>query len=396
MGRVKYIDELDLKNKKVFVRVDYNCPTDSADNITNDFRIQESLPTLNYILEKGGALILASHLGKPKGKPDKKYSLLPEAKRLSELIRREVLFAPDCIGPEAQEKAKALKPGQVLMLENLRFYPEEEKNDDAFALKLASLADCYINDAFGVSHRAHASVDAITRHVRVCAAGFLMKKEITYFEKAMKAPARPLVAIVGGAKVSGKLHVLENLMKRVDSLLIGGGMAFTFLKAQGVEIGKSMVEDDLIPTAKRTLDYARERGINILLPIDCVIADKMDASAQARTVDINNIPKEYLGLDIGEKTVALFGETIKNAKTIIWNGPMGVFEMKPFSHGTLGIIDKIVTSPALSIVGGGDTDVAVHQAGKDKEFSFISTGGGAFLELLEGNALPGIKSLERC
>jgi len=396
MGRVKYIDELDLKNKKVFVRVDYNCPTDSAGNITNDYRIQESLPTLNYILEKGGALILASHLGKPKGKPDKKYSLLPEAKRLSELLRREVLFAPDCIGQEAQEKAKALKPGQVLMLENLRFYPEEEKNDDAFALKLASLADCYINDAFGVSHRAHASVDAITRHVRVCAAGFLMKKEITYFEKAMKAPARPLVAIVGGAKVSGKLQVLENLMKRVDSLLIGGGMAFTFLKAQGVEIGKSMVEDDLIPTAKRTLDYARERGINILLPIDCVIADKMDASAQTRTVDINNIPKEYIGLDIGEKTVALFGETIKNAKTIIWNGPMGVFEMKPFSHGTLAIIDKIVTSPALSIVGGGDTDVAVHQAGKDKEFSFISTGGGAFLELLEGNALPGIKSLERC
>ena len=396
MGRVKYIDELDLKNKKVFVRVDYNCPMDSADNITNDFRIQESLPTLNYILEKGGTLILASHLGKPKGKPDKKYSLLPEAKRLSELIRREVLFAPDCIGPEAQEKAKALKPGQVLMLENLRFYPEEEKNDDAFALKLASLADCYINDAFGVSHRAHASVDAITRHVRVCAAGFLMKKEITYFEKAMKAPARPLVAIVGGAKVSGKLHVLENLMKRVDSLLIGGGMAFTFLKAQGVEIGKSMVEDDLIPTAKRTLDYARERGINILLPIDCVIADKMDASAQARTVDINNIPKEYLGLDIGEKTVALFGETIKNAKTIIWNGPMGVFEMKPFSYGTLAIIDKIVKSHAISIVGGGDTDTAVHQAGKEKEITFISTGGGAFLELLEGKELPGIKSLERC
>ncbi|HUT83748.1 MAG TPA: phosphoglycerate kinase, partial [Thermodesulfobacteriota bacterium] len=325
MGRVKYIDELDLKDKKVFVRVDYNCPMDSADNITNDFRIQESLPTLNYILEKGGALILASHLGKPKGKPDNKYSLLPEAKRLSELLRREVLFAPDCIGQESQEKAKALKPGQVLMLENLRFYPEEEKNDDAFALKLASLADCYINDAFGVSHRAHASVDAITRHARVCAAGFLMKKEITYFEKAMKAPARPLVAIVGGAKVSGKLQVLENLMKRVDSLLIGGGMAFTFLKAQGVEIGKSMVEDDLIPTAKRTLDYARERGINILLPVDCVVADKMDASAQARTVDINNIPKEYLGLDIGEKTVALFGETIKDAKTIIWNGPMGVF-----------------------------------------------------------------------
>ena len=396
MGRVKYIDELDLKNKKVFVRVDYNCPTDSAGNITNDYRIQESLPTLNYVLEKGGALILASHLGKPKGKPDKKYSLLPEAKRLSELLRREVLFVSDCIGQEAQEKAKALKPGQVLMLENLRFYPEEEKNDDAFALKLASLADCYINDAFGVSHRAHASVDAITRHVRVCAAGFLMKKEITYFEKAMKAPARPLVAIVGGAKVSGKLQVLENLMKRVDSLLIGGGMAFTFLKAQGVEIGKSLVEDDLIPTAKRTLDYARERGINILLPIDCVIADKMDASAQARTVDINNIPKEYLGLDIGEKTVALFGETIKNAKTIIWNGPMGVFEMKPFSYGTLAIIDKIVKSHAISIVGGGDTDTAVHQAGKEKEITFISTGGGAFLELLEGKELPGIKSLERC
>jgi phosphoglycerate kinase len=395
MGRVKYIDELDLKGKKVFIRVDYNVPMDSSGNITDDIRIRESLPTLNHVLKKGGSIILSSHLGRPKGKPDQKYSLLPVAKRLSELLNREVTFVNDCVGEEVKEKAKALKPGQVLMLENLRFHPEEEKNDDAFAKKLASLADCYINDAFAVSHRAHASVAAITIHAKDCAAGFLMKKEITYFEKAMKEPARPLVAIVGGAKVSGKLEVLENLMKKVDSILIGGGMAFTFLKAQGIEVGKSLVEDDLVPTAKRILDTAQERGIKIYLPVDCVIADKMDASAQARMVDIKGIPKDYLGLDIGEKTVALFGDVIKGAKTIIWNGPMGVFEMKPFSHGTTAIIDKIVKSPAVSIVGGGDTDTAVHQAGKEKEITFISTGGGAFLELLEGKELPGIKALER-
>ena len=395
MGRVKYIDQLDLKNKKVFIRVDYNVPMDSSGNINDDTRIRESLPTLNYVLEQGGPIILASHLGKPKGKPEPKYSLLPVAKRLSELLKRDVIFANDCIGQEVQEKAKSLKPGQVLMLENLRFHAEEEKNDGTFAQKLAGLADCYVNDAFGVSHRAHASVSAITQYAKECAAGFLMKKEIAYFEKVMKEPARPLVAIVGGAKVSGKLEVLENLMKKVDSLLIGGGMAFTFLKAQGLEVGKSLVEDHLIPTAKKILDLARERGTNIVLPVDCVVADKMDASAQAKTVDITSIPKECLGLDIGEKTVALFGEAIKNAKTIIWNGPLGVFEMKPFSQGTLGIIDRIVKSSAVSIVGGGDTDTAVHQAGKSKEFTFISTGGGAFLELLEGRELPGIKSLER-
>jgi phosphoglycerate kinase len=395
MGRVKYIDELDLKNKKVFIRVDYNVPMDSSGTITDDIRIRESLPTLNYVLEKGGAIILSSHLGRPKGKPEQKYSLLPVAKRLSELLKREVIFANDCIGEEAQAKAKSLKPGQVLMLENLRFYAEEEKNDDTFAQKLAGLADCYINDAFAVSHRAHASVAAITRHAKECAAGFLMKKEITYFEKAMKEPARPLIAIVGGAKVSGKLEVLENLMKKVDSILIGGGMAFTFLKAQGLEVGKSLVEDDLIPIAKRIMDLAKEKGIKILLPVDCVIADKMEASAQIRTVNIKEIPKDYLGLDIGEKTVVLFGEVIKDAKTIIWNGPMGVFEMKPFSQGTSAIIERIAKSPAVSIVGGGDTDTAVHQAGKEKEITFISTGGGAFLELLEGKELPGIKALER-
>ena len=395
MGPVKYIDELNLKGKKVFIRVDYNCPMDTEGHITDDIRIRESLPTLNYVLGKGGSIILSSHLGRPKGKPEKKYSLLPIAKRVSELLKREVIFASDCIGEEAQEKAKALKPGQVIMLENLRFHPEEEKNDETFAKELASLADCYINDAFAVSHRAHASVAAITRHAKDCAAGFLMKKEITYFEKAMKEPARPLVAIVGGAKVSGKLEVLENLIKKVDSLLIGGGMAFTFLKAQGIEIGKSLIEDDLIPTAKGIMDMAKERGIKIYLPIDCVVADKMDATAQTKVVDIRDIPKDYLGLDIGEKTVALFGDVIKDAKTIIWNGPMGVFEMKPFSHGTSAIIDKIVKSPAVSIVGGGDTDTAVHQAGKEKEITFISTGGGAFLELLEGKELPGIKSLER-
>jgi phosphoglycerate kinase len=394
MGKAKYIDELALKNKKVFIRVDYNVPMDKEGNITDDIRIRESLPTLNFVLEKGGSVIVSSHLGRPKGAPEEKYSLRPVAKRLSVLLKRDVLFANDCIGEEAESKAKSLKPGQVLMLENLRFHGEEEKNDDAFARKLASLADCYINDAFAVSHRAHASVVAITRHVKECAAGFLLKKEITYIEKAMKEPARPLVAIIGGAKVSGKLEVLENLLKRVDCILIGGGMAFTFLKSQGLEVGKSLVEADLISTAKKILDLAKEKGIKILLPVDCVIADKMDPSAQTRTVDIKNIPADCFGLDIGEKTVALFGETIKNAKTIIWNGPMGVFEMKPFSCGTLSIIDKIISSPAISIVGGGDTDTAVHQAGKEKEITFISTGGGAFLEFLEGKELPGIKALE--
>lgn len=395
MGQVRYLEELEVKNKRVFIRVDYNVPMDKGGNITDDTRIRESLPTLNYVLKNGGSIIVASHLGRPKGKPEQKYSLLPVSRRLSELINCEVLFANDCIGEEAISKAKTLKPGQILMLENLRFYAEEEKNDDLFASKLASLCDCYVNDAFAVSHRAHASVSAITRHVKECAAGFLIQKELSYFEKALKEPARPLVAIIGGAKVSTKLQVLENLLKKIDSLLIGGGMAFTFLKAQGVQVGKSLVEEDLVPTAKKILKIAEERGVKVYLPVDCVIAERIEESASSRIVDIKDIPQNHLGLDIGPKTIELFGKIIKEARTIIWNGPLGVFELKPFSQGTTGIIDKIVSSSAISIVGGGDTDTAVHQSGKAKEITFISTGGGAFLELLEGKELPGIKALEK-
>ncbi len=392
---IRYIDEIgDLQGKKVFIRVDFNVPLDENQNITEDTRIRAVLPTINYILDAGASVVLASHLGRPKGEWKQKYSMAPAAKRLSRLLGKEVRLAPDCIGDAVKRMIDALQPGDVLMLENVRFYEGEEKNDENFAKALANGCDIYINDAFAVSHRAHASVEAITRFFPIAAAGFLLKKEINFFEKAMDNPIRPLVAILGGAKVSGKLEVLENLINKVDKVIIGGGMAFTFIKALGYSVGKSLVEENLIETARKTYELARSKGIKFYLPVDCVVADRFQPEAETKVTTIQEIPEGWMALDIGPATVALFAEALQNAKTIIWNGPMGVFEMDAFSRGTYAMVSAVANSYALTIVGGGDTDSAVHRAGEFAKISYISTGGGAFLELLEGKQLPGIKVLE--
>ncbi|MSM38269.1 MAG: phosphoglycerate kinase [Geobacter sp.] len=392
---IRYIDEIeDLKGKKVFMRVDFNVPLDDNQNITEDTRIRAVLPSINYALDYNAKVILASHLGRPKGERKPKYSMAPAAKRLSRLLGKEVKLAPDCIGDEVRAMIDDMKPGDVLMLENVRFYPGEEKNDEDFAKALTNGCEIYINDAFAVSHRAHASVEAITRFFPTVAAGFLMKNEMNYFEKAMTKPIRPLVAILGGAKVSGKLEVLENLINKVDKIVIGGGMAFTFLKALGYNIGKSLVEEDLLETARKTYEAAREKGIKFYLPVDCVVADRFNPEAETKVTPIQEIPDEWMALDVGPATVTLFTEALQNAKTIIWNGPMGVFEMDAFSRGTFAMVSAVANSYALTIVGGGDTDSAVHRAGEYAKISYISTGGGAFLELLEGKKLPGIKVLE--
>lgn len=394
MSMVRYIDELTVKDKRVFIRADFNVPLDQSGEITSDSRIRSTLPTIQSVLDRGGVAILASHLGRPKGKVNRAYSLAPVAKKLGELLKKDVVFLEDCVGKEVEEKTRNARPGDVMLLENLRFYAEEEKNDEGFAKQLASLADVYINDAFAVCHRAHASVEAITRFVDIKGAGFLVKAEITYFSRSLEKPERPLVALVGGAKVSGKLEILENLLEKVDKLLIGGGMAFTFLKAKGIQIGKSLLESELLDTARSILSKAEERGVTLILPVDCVVAEKMEETAQHKTTRIDDIPPDWMGLDIGDQTLALFKEALKGAKTIVWNGPMGVFELKPFSKGTYGTVNLIADSPALSIVGGGDTDAAIHNSGRTGDISFISTAGGAFLELLKGSTLPGIKALE--
>ena len=392
---IQYIDDIkDLTGKQVFMRVDFNVPLDDSQNITEDTRIRGALPTIQYAVNAKAKVILASHLGRPKGERKSKYSMAPAARRLADLLGKDVKLAPDCIGDEVDKMIDTMEPGDVLMLENLRFYPGEEKNDESFARALAGNCEIYVNDAFGVSHRAHASVEAITKLVPVVAAGFLMKNEMTYFDKVMTNPARPLVAILGGAKVSGKLEVLESLVSKVDKIIIGGGMAFTFLKAQGYEVGKSLVEEELIETAKRIFDSANKKGVGFYLPVDCVVADKFAADAATKTTSIKDIPVEWMALDVGPASVASFAEALADAKTIIWNGPMGVFEMEPFSHGTFDLADAVAGSSALTITGGGDTDVAVNRAGVADKITYISTGGGAFLELLEGKKLPGIKALE--
>ena len=392
---IRYIDELqDLAGKRVFLRVDFNVPLDDTGNITDDTRIRAVLPTINYALDCNAKVIIASHMGRPKGEKNPKFSMAPAAKRLSRLLDKEVALAPDCIGQTVEALVAAMKPGDVVMLENLRFYPGEEKNDAEFAKALAGLSDIYVNDAFAVSHRAHASVEAITRFVPVVAAGFLMKKEMGFFERSMQNPVHPLVAILGGAKVSGKIEVIDNLLNKVDKIIIGGGMAFTFLKALGYGIGKSLVEESLLETALNVYNKAREKGIKLYLPVDCVVADRFDPAAEIKITPIQEIPHDWMALDIGPATVTLFAEALQNAKTIIWNGPMGVFEMDAFSRGTFAMVSAVANSYALTIVGGGDTDVAVHRAGEFAKISYISTGGGAFLELLEGKLLPGIKVLE--
>jgi len=391
----KSIDQLNIQEKKILLRVDFNVPLDEKGNITDDARIRAALPTIQHALAQNARILLASHLGRPKGKPEAQYSLAPVARRLGELLRKEVKLAPDCIGPDAEKMVAAMKPGDLLLLENLRFHKEEEKNDPNFAKSLAGLAEIYVNDAFAVSHRAHASVEAVTKFFKEPAAGFLMKKELHYLNQVMESPARPLVAVIGGAKVSGKLEVLKNLSLRVDKLIIGGGMAFTFLKSKGMNVGKSLVEDELLKTAQEVLDAANKKGVKVFLPVDCVVADKMDPSARTQIVPVEKIPPDGMGLDIGPATINRFAEALKGAKTILWNGPMGVFEMKPFSRGTMEMVQNIVNSGAVSIVGGGDTDTAVHQSGQAQKISYISTAGGAFLELLEGKTLPGVAALKK-
>ncbi|MEN6620085.1 MAG: phosphoglycerate kinase [Smithella sp.] len=393
---MKFINEIDLKDKRVMFRFDFNVPLDASQNITDDVRIRAILPSLNYALDENASVIIISHLGRPKGKRVPEKSLAPVAKRLSRLIDKQVLLADDCIGPDVEKMVRELKPGCVLMLENLRFHKEEEANDDEFAKKLAAFADVYIDDAFGNAHRAHASNVGITKYVKVCGAGFLMKKEINYFQTQLEKPVRPFVAIIGGSKVSDKLSTLSNLIKKVDKMVIGGGMAFTFLKAQGFEVGNSLVEDNLIPEAKEILKQAHELGVKLYLPFDCVIAQNISPEAVTKIIPVQEIYPDWMGLDIGPATITLFREVIANAKTIVWNGPMGVFEIDAFSRGTSALVHAVASSHALTIVGGGDTDVAVKQAGESDNITYISTGGGASLELLEGKTLPAIEALEKC
>ena len=392
MGKLT-IKDLDLRGKRVFMRVDFNVPLKDG-VVTDDTRIRETIPTLKLAIEKGGRLVLASHLGRPKSGPEPKYSVQPAAKKLEELLGRPVAFALDCVGPGVESQSKALVDGEVLVLENVRFHPEEEKNDEAFSKQLAALCDgLFVCDAFGSAHRAHASVVGITRFVQLAAAGLLMEKELAYLGKAVSNPARPLVAILGGAKVSDKIGVIQHLLTKVDALIIGGGMAFTFLKAKGTEIGNSLVENDMLDFAKGIEDHALSRGVKFYLPVDCVVAASREPGAESKIVPVQEIPKEWYGLDIGPASVKLFNEAVQNAKTILWNGPMGVFEIDAYARGTLAMAHAIADAYALTIVGGGETALAVHRAGESENMSFISTGGGAALELLEGKQLPGLTAL---
>ena len=390
------INDLDLRGKRVFIRVDFNVPLKDG-VVTDDTRISETLPTLKLAAQKGGRLVLASHLGRPKGGPDPKYSLKPAAKKLEELLGRPVIFASDCVGLDAEAKSKALKDGDILVLENVRFHPDEEKNGEGFSRQLAALCDgVFVCDAFGSAHRAHASVVGITKFVKQSAAGLLMEKELAYIGKAISSPTRPFVAILGGAKVSDKIEVVENLMKIADAMLIGGGMAYTFFKAQGLSIGKSLVEEDKLDLARKILADAKQKNFKLLLPLDNVVAPEFRADAPASIAEESAIPADQMGLDIGPKTVGAYSTEIAKAKTIVWNGPMGVFEMPAFAKGTLAIAQAVAastTAGATSIVGGGDSVAAIHQSGLADKISHISTGGGASLEFLGGRKLPGVEAL---
>ena len=391
--RKRVIEDTDLYDKRVLIRADFNVPLDDAHQITDDTRIRSTLPTINRAVDEGAKIILCSHLGRPNGKRDPKSSLAPVAKRLQRLLGKEVGFAPDCIGPSVEAMVAKMKHGDVLLLENLRFHIGEEQNDLAFSQSLAALADVYINDAFGAAHRAHASIVSIPRFIKVAAVGYLLRKEIEYLEGAVANPMRPFVAILGGAKVSGKIGVIENLGKRVDKVIIGGGMAFTFIKAMGLEIGNSLVEDDMLDFARGIQEHAVSRGVKFYLPVDCVVAASREPRAETKVLPVQEIPKDWYGLDIGPASVKLFGEAVQNAKTILWNGPMGMFEVDAYARGTTSLAHAVANAYALTIVGGGDTALAVHRAGESENMSFISTGGGAALELLEGKELPALAAL---
>ncbi len=382
----------ELEGKRVFVRVDFNVPIEDG-VITNDKRIRAALPTINYLMDHKAKVVLCSHLDRPKGW-DPKLSLKPVAERLSRLLEKEVKFIPDCVGEVAEKGVAELQPGEVALLENVRFYPEETKNDPEFAKKLAALADIYVNDAFGTAHRKHASTYGIAQFVKLAVAGFLLEKEIKYLEKALANPERPLVLIIGGSKVSGKLEVIENLLKIVDKMLVGGGMAYTFLKAAGYNVGKSLVEEDLIDTAKRIMKEAEENGVKFYIPVDSNNADEFSPTAHTKLTTYKEIPEDMMGLDIGPATVELFKEALSDAKTILWNGPMGVFEFEKFRYGTMAI-GKIVAEhkDALRIVGGGDSVAAIEMLGLEHEIDHVSTGGGAFLQFLAGKELPGVMAL---
>jgi phosphoglycerate kinase len=392
------IDDLQLKGKRVLVRVDFNVPLDEQQRVSDDTRIVESLPTIKKILADGGRAILMSHLGRPKGKPKPEFSLKPIAEHLSKLIGKSVQFAPDCIGPEVKKIVDGLQNGDCLLLENLRYHNEEEANDPDFAKELASFGDVYVNDAFGSAHRAHASTEGVTKYFTQNAAGYLMQKELKYLGSAVETPARPYLAILGGAKISGKIDVIQNLMNKVDTLIIGGGMVYTFYKAEGLEIGNSLLEIDKVDLAKQILADVKAKNVNMFLPIDCVVADKLDNAAQRKIVKKNEIPPDWRALDIGPESIKLFSDVIGKAKTIVWNGPMGVFEMENFATGTNAIAAALADATskgAITIVGGGDSAAAIAKAGLEKAVSHVSTGGGASLEFLEGKILPGVAALTK-
>ncbi|MEW6701797.1 MAG: phosphoglycerate kinase [Bacteroidota bacterium] len=390
------INKVNLKGKRVLVRVDFNVPLDENFKITDDIRITAALPTIKKIIDDGGRTILMSHLGRPKGGPNPKYSLKPVAIRLSQLLDSEVKFAPDCAGDQVKAIVNSLKDGEVLLLENLRFHPEEEKNDPAFAQQLAELGDVYINDAFGSAHRAHASTEGVTKFIKVCAAGYLMQKELDYLGEAIANPVRPLTAILGGSKISGKIDVIENLLPKVDNLLIGGGMAYTFYKAMNYEIGTSLLEAEKVELAKVMLEKFKNSKAKVLLPRDNVVASEFKNDSPAAVVDADKIPRDKMGLDIGPKTIEEFKNVILASKTVIWNGPLGVFEFDNFAKGTDTIADALASATAngvVTIIGGGDSAAAIKKAGLEEKVSHVSTGGGASLEFLEGKILPGVAAL---
>ena len=392
----KTLSDIDVSGNRALVRVDFNVPLSEDQKITDDTRIRAAVPTIQYLLEGGASVVLMSHLGRPKGRVVPEMSLAPTAVRLGELLNLEVGLAPDCVGSIVEEQAAALEPGQVMLLENLRYKPEEEANDPDFAKALAGLGDLYVNDAFGAAHRGHASTEGIAHHVPEAVSGLLMEREITYLDETLRQPARPFVAILGGAKISGKIEVIENLLDKVDALIVGGGMSYTFFKAMGLEIGVSLLEEDRIGVAKDLIARCFEQDVELLLPIDVIVADRFAVDARTQVVNRDAMPEEWEGVDIGPATRALYSERVKGAGTVVWNGPLGVFEMEPFAQGTLGVAQALVEATeggTISIIGGGDTAAAVTQMGLADGMTHISTGGGASLECMGGRILPGIVAL---